>query len=50
MLVTNDTAVLNAWSGATPGNPRDSGSDPCTRSKRYSTSTDSSEKARTEVA
>ena len=40
VLVTNEAAVLNAWSAGTPGNPRLSGRFGCKRSSAYSPSTD----------
>ena len=44
MLVTNETAVLNARSGRTPFSPAGlSGSAPCTRWSAYSASAETSE-------
>ena len=48
VLVTNETAVFKAWSGSTPGNPRDWGRD-CLHSleRRRAATIDTNEKAST---
>ena len=45
MLVTNDAAVLNAWSGATPGKPEAQRQVRLEPLQRIQTSTDTAEKA-----
>ena len=45
VLVTNDAAVLNAWSGATPGKPRLSGRCGWNRCSAYRPRTDTALKA-----